>query len=961
MNMEFFLRVLGVTILLLTSGRVGKQLTTGKKVTDRSRDRCNKTVDLLEEVTSPSVNLKNRGQPLLCWYHIRAQPNQKDWIISVRFFRFKVGRLVNATTCANGHVQIIDGGGAPNASRPLTSPYYSGGYHCGESDHTNTFISETDRVTVIFYVEQFSDETYMSFDSRGEPNYLLIPRHGTHSQLYPTRRGTPVPGTICDRVFDDCRLGYCYIQSPGYPGVYPRNLRCRYHVTTATRYIRLYTENELIDVDGQRCSDVMTCPVRSVTHNQCPYDQIRIYDGPTEESPLIGCFCGRGKFPYSIVGSGRQLLLVFVTSPAGPLISTGFSFHVGQFSKSLGSGATLANGSCDAIFHSSTSPHETDRRFYSLSTWYPNDTSCSFTILAESNEVIRLWFKTLRVTPQQHAIMQTGECAETLTIYDSHTRDDSKLLTTICDTWPQPVVELDDFISTGPAMFVQFTSASGSYMSSSIDFWINFDFYNAYQYGKAVGNTLCDEVFQAAKSYNSFSPSYPTDDDVIGHGNSNNPNSVMHNWQTERFSSPLNNLIFRRPRQITCRYRFEAGPSAYSRVLLTFDLINFTTPTQQCVSCNEDSVDKILIVDRDREVNVTMSSTGASYCMCDSSPHSGVTKRNPVTFLSSGPNLDVILSIDSKSTLAYFKRVRSPIFQGSYRFLHDAGCGPSLLDVRNQGELVFPDPISLYNKHEPDDENEQHHMEAPWHGQSAWLVRCIWTIQVSMRKDIYLRFENLNIDKNCSLERIEIRIPDRKHTYVQKPHQIVCGGNDGANPQQQLDLPIINSGSLTSNRILVEYRSTKPISEQNFKLVWTELSQVEHHSKYTMDPHHLQQQSSHQQTSSASMAVTSADCYFVCEGSNTCIPQSLVCNGVRNCPLAVPYYSDVTSSTGVPSTTVATNKNSDEDIELCKIDEAPVNWLAICLGAAGGAIFALCFILLVHRCYRRCRHESEPG
>lgn len=36
--------------------------------------------------------------------------------------------------------------------------------------------------------------------------------------------------------------------------------------------------------------------------NHCPYDWLAVYDGRDEHAPLIGKFCGVGKFPYSIIG-----------------------------------------------------------------------------------------------------------------------------------------------------------------------------------------------------------------------------------------------------------------------------------------------------------------------------------------------------------------------------------------------------------------------------------------------------------------------------------------------------------------------------------------------------------------------------------------------------------------------------------------------------------------------------------
>jgi hypothetical protein len=39
-----------------------------------------------------------------------------------------------------------------------------------------------------------------------------------------------IPGTYCSRIFSDCDKKACRLQSPNFPGVYPRNLTCYYAV-----------------------------------------------------------------------------------------------------------------------------------------------------------------------------------------------------------------------------------------------------------------------------------------------------------------------------------------------------------------------------------------------------------------------------------------------------------------------------------------------------------------------------------------------------------------------------------------------------------------------------------------------------------------------------------------------------------------------------------------------------------
>jgi hypothetical protein len=68
--------------------------------------------------------------------------------------------------------------------------------------------------------------------------------------------------SYCEREFRDCRLQTCYVQSPAYPGLYPRALKCRYRLHTRQPFIKLYLQNEQFAVDGQRYVTCMCVRIR---------------------------------------------------------------------------------------------------------------------------------------------------------------------------------------------------------------------------------------------------------------------------------------------------------------------------------------------------------------------------------------------------------------------------------------------------------------------------------------------------------------------------------------------------------------------------------------------------------------------------------------------------------------------------------------------------------------------------
>lgn len=74
---------------------------------DSKKDHCNKTVEIYEDVSSPEVTPDNVGKPMICSYRFRSfRGTPKDWILRIKFNKFKVGTLVNASHCEGGYMQV---------------------------------------------------------------------------------------------------------------------------------------------------------------------------------------------------------------------------------------------------------------------------------------------------------------------------------------------------------------------------------------------------------------------------------------------------------------------------------------------------------------------------------------------------------------------------------------------------------------------------------------------------------------------------------------------------------------------------------------------------------------------------------------------------------------------------------------------------------------------------------------
>ncbi|KZC05700.1 Dorsal-ventral patterning tolloid-like protein 1 [Dufourea novaeangliae] len=882
-------------------------------VLSADRGHCNKTVDIYEDVSSPAVTATNWGKSLSCWYRFRAfRGTPRDWILRVRFKKFKVGVLENATTCSGGYLQIIDGN-----TKTEVSNRKDPGVYCGESEQPQTFISETSFVRVIFHADNFTDQTYFSFDSRAEQQFEVYLRYGQHPELYPNRRGEIVPGSYCERVFKDCKLQTCYVQSPAYPGIYPRALHCKYRLNTRLPFIKLYIENEEFNIDGQRCENIMTCPMRPISSGSehCPYDYIRVYDGKDESSPVIGTFCGMGKFPYSIIGTSEDLYVEFVSSPAGPLLNTGFHFNVGNWPGHVET-AGVRNGSCDWLLNSESLNTGNEGIFLSVAHWYPPHTSCTYLLKGRVGEIARLYFPSFRVNRIESPIQPyDGDCGESLTLYDADWPDDARIIKTFCDTFSKPM-EKHDFVSTSNALFVKFESKTGSYSGSSLYYWAHYDFFNATRFGEPVPGTECDETFASWKS------------------------------RSGRLRSPLNSLVYKRPgdppTDLSCTYTFVTDKRLYARVILTVESVSFKEhPYSQCGRCWDSRVDRLII----REPTVAVSDIGMDkgHCICRSTVNSGSHNEGKplVRMVSRGEKLELKLLVDGAHSAASYFKQSAPLFEATYEFAHSPLCGPAILPATTDGEIEFP------------------HYEALGYVAPPRSIKCIWEIRVNRDRDVWLHFDKIKFaSRSCEDGKLEIFLPGSTEPFLG-----VCGEN----VSQVQEMPIISAARITPNgvqsewpAVIVQFTGSMAPARAAFKIAWTELYHLPRDASGALNTQKLEEL-----------------CGFRCPGDAGCIPTRLVCNGVINCPVPEPRSVFRNTNNGTGFLAIPEEPN-DESIETCGADVigargnaagsgngvgsfasvvGSAGWAGAGLGASLAVLFGLVCLITVCKI---CRRRSEP-
>ncbi|XP_018400897.1 PREDICTED: uncharacterized protein LOC108778264 [Cyphomyrmex costatus] len=101
--------------------------------------------------------------------------------------------------------------------------------------------------------------------------YFSFSSKASTSVGWPVRGGHPVNNTECDSVYEDtdCHDG-CVLASPGYPGLYPPNIRCRYLITSGPRIsIAINFTAVLLPYNAQSCQST-----------------IEIFDGSPESGTL---------------------------------------------------------------------------------------------------------------------------------------------------------------------------------------------------------------------------------------------------------------------------------------------------------------------------------------------------------------------------------------------------------------------------------------------------------------------------------------------------------------------------------------------------------------------------------------------------------------------------------------------------------------------------------------------------
>ncbi|XP_041977811.1 uncharacterized protein LOC121732087 [Aricia agestis] len=327
--------------------------------------RCNKTYygDIGRTYEMELHRPREDLVPYVCLLTVTAAGGIHGDLVQILFDSFTLGRFTSFTDdgCPDGYMQIQE------ASRPQV-----GGSWCGTSWGPSIYYSETKSITLIIRLLHLSKEqNNYNFDFRmaykvlrkeyatvrygGSPPterpffklrpmlYLTnVSRNDTSSRAKTPEYylGDLIAGTYCSRIFSDCDRKNCRLQSPNFPGVYPRNLTCYYavrqHEVPQGKHALIVVKQPNGQLVSIRSQKALYAPSQQDRENngrelkfwqQCDevQDYVTVYDGYTTRDPVILRFCGGGVSVPEAISSGPELLVEFTTSPFGTFLQPAVS------------------------------------------------------------------------------------------------------------------------------------------------------------------------------------------------------------------------------------------------------------------------------------------------------------------------------------------------------------------------------------------------------------------------------------------------------------------------------------------------------------------------------------------------------------------------------------------------------------------------------------------------------------
>ncbi|CAG4939805.1 unnamed protein product [Parnassius apollo] len=420
--------------------------------------------------------------PFLCHLTFTAGGGAHGDLVQLAFDEFRVGRYEAGALdgCPDGYMQLSELG------RPFT-----GGSWCGSADGAALYYSETATVTVS--VKLFRARLGEPFGFRLRYKFLAqrdaIVRFGAVGA--PLERGAVAPGTYCTRTYEECHRKRCRLQSPNYPGMYPRNVTCYWSlrqkdIPTCKHAMISVRQEHSHKMQIKRSISMASLNktgrvVRAWRECTGERDRLIFYDGASTDDPVLIEYCGGDWLPR-VTSRGPEMLVAFHSSPfsapprpaapAAPL--RGFELDVDVvFADSDSLDYAREARRCEFHVKASSSEEETNMtttggrgrrgRLHAPTHTLPPNTTCTWTFHGRPGDLVWIYFSSfthyslveqkrvesgerdeeINATPSPHPALQAlgarmGACAVELRLWDGGGEGEAgaRALGRYCDAAP---------------------------------------------------------------------------------------------------------------------------------------------------------------------------------------------------------------------------------------------------------------------------------------------------------------------------------------------------------------------------------------------------------------------------------------------------------------------------------------------------------------------------------------------
>ncbi|XP_014244260.1 uncharacterized protein LOC106663716 [Cimex lectularius] len=840
--------------------------------------------------------------PYHCQLTLSAAGEKYGDIVQVTLERFTLGKFTsfNINGCPDGWLSMEEKG------RPSV-----GGIWCGTSWGPVLYYSESSSLKLsITLLTLSSDQNGYNFDFR--ISYKMLPkgdatvRYGSSSQqvidndsktneetsveLANTTSenyylGNRIGMTYCSRMFSDCDKKDCRLQSPNFPGVYPRNMTCYYAVRQQSipegkhALISVYqTEGHMVNIRSQ--SALYARPTQPTNPHlstlkiwkDCEevQDYVTIYDGYTTRDPVLLKFCGGGSAVPKAISSGPEILVEFSTSPYGtflypapPQALHGFQLRVKVDFVEKESPQYTRNKKCE-FWLSGTGHGVLESPRNSL----PPNTTCLYHLWgAEPGSSpppkqyarpprYRIWLSVLKyhVSSPKFALSQEAECATGLKIWDGtkksvdvdmHIKQKVPLIATFCKeqiprscdhqllrNMSRACKASESFLSTGDSATLELKVTEATALRP-VSFRALYEFVDLHQDGEQYGSGKCSRIFTQRQL----------------------PPASYYTPQT--FASPREIFLYGRggSPNISCVYRFEAQKGERVRIAIT----NLRTANRtDCETHNEGGWGRLQCIGNPtafvqlREIPFPKTVMNLPKdCLC-----SNPEPQLPFVYTSNSNILQLHFIVKNMTTMDDYRNLG---FEATWEFVRRPVCSRGKKLRGPSGEIEFVSPSQT-----PEEVNCE--------GQP-------WVVEPSESKYLYVKVPGIvvgGVGKTGIIRRGQCATSNRIEIHAGSTHVIVCP--EPLPAYQDSMVEVFSEGWVIANNaerlppvwskhdrkeirnILVEFT---PRESGTYSVTWLELTR---------------------RRSEAAAEGLLEDCFHRCPELDACINASLWCDGTDNCP-----------------------------------------------------------------------------